>query len=109
MPEPWETPQGQACFERWIAESMAKLNRHVGSDHFNRSKPWGIDQYGATVSRSVASVPGGPTDFPHFGYNKYRWMWAHYPATEPSEWPTAEWRAAGITPLRAFVLACIAA
>jgi hypothetical protein len=108
MPEPWETPKGQACIEKWIAESMAKLNKHVGNSTFNANKPWSIDQYGAVVGRHVASVPGGPTDFPHFGYNKYHWMWAHYQATEPSEWHTVEWRAAKIAPLQSFVLACMA-
>jgi hypothetical protein len=107
MPEPWETPKGQACIEKWIAESMAKLNKHVGKPQFNARKPWSIDQYGAVVGRGISSS-GAPTDFPHFGNNKYHWMWAHYKATEPSEWHTAEWRAAGIVPLQSFVLACMA-
>jgi hypothetical protein len=106
MPEPWETPKGVACIDKWIATAMAKLNKHAGSPGFNARKPWSINQYGAVVGGGISSA-GAPDNFPHFNNNKYYWMWAHYKATEPSEWTAAEWRAAAIPPLQSFVLACI--
>src|SRR5207237_5765023 len=45
-PPPWDTPQGRACFERWIAYAMAKLNAYKGGEQFNARKPWSINQYG---------------------------------------------------------------
>ena len=107
MPEPWETPKGRACIDKWIAETVAKLNKYSGSASFNARKPWSINQYGVIEGRGLHSV-GAPDNFGNFKYDKYFWMWAHYKATEPAEWSWAEWRALGIPPLQSYVLACMA-
>jgi hypothetical protein len=44
--EPWQTPEGRACIEKWISAAMAKLNAYDGSEDFNARKPWRINQYG---------------------------------------------------------------
>jgi len=108
---PWDTPAGQACFERWISESMAKLNTYDGGDEFNGRKPWSINRYGVLEGnpqfgpRSVAA----PDNFPQYNYNKYWWMWDQYIPTGPlGTWRWPEWNGAGVASLRPFVLNCIA-
>src|SRR5207244_3014391 len=45
--EPWNTPQGQACFDKWIQEAMGKLNAYKSANNdFNLRKPWSINKYG---------------------------------------------------------------
>ncbi len=109
---PWDTPAGQVCFERWISESMAKLNAYDGGSEFNGRKPWSINRYGVLEGnpqfgpRSVAA----PDNFPQYDYNKYWWMWDQYIPTGPlGTWRWPEWNGAGVAPLRPFVLSCIAA
>src|SRR4051812_6108919 len=103
MPEPWETPVGQACIEKWIAVATAKLNSHVGSEEFNLRKPWGYNQYGILIGRGISS-PGMPDLFPEYGYNKYHFMWGTYP---PDDFPdTRDFAAAGVPHFHGFVLSC---
>lgn len=110
-PNPWETLQGQACFEQWIAVSMAKLNAYNGSADFNARKPWSINRYGVLEGNpqfgphSVAA----PDNFPQYNNNKYWWMWdAWVPAGPLGTWRYPEWNGAGIENIQTFVPACIA-
>jgi hypothetical protein len=109
MANPCETPEGQACFERWIAISMAKLNAVDGSPEFNGRKPWSINRYGV-----LEGGPHGPhsvhapDDFPEHGNNKYWWMWdAWTPAGFDGSWTYPEWNTAGIESVQSFVLKCL--
>ncbi|MFE3226984.1 hypothetical protein [Nocardia sp. NPDC059228] len=108
MPQPWETPQGQACIEKWIAVSMAKLNAFDGSPEFNARKPWSINQYGV-----LEGGPHGPhsthapDDFPEHGNNKYWWMWDHMVPVGPfGTWASPDWEAAHIESIQSFVKTC---
>ena len=56
MPEPWETPEGRACIDRWVTDSMSRLNRYQGNAQFNSRKPWSINKYGVLEGHH----PGGP-------------------------------------------------
>ena len=82
-PNPWDTPVGQACFERWIADATSRLNKYNGDKEFNGRKPWSINRYGIVEGNpkygptSVAA----PDDFPRFNYNRYWWIWEHYKYT----------------------------
>lgn len=106
---PWETAQGQACFEKWISESMAKLNAYNGNADFNARKPWSINKYGVLEGnaqfgpRSVAA----PDNFPQYNNNKYWWMWDNWiPVNADGTWRSAEWNGAGIENIRTYVTKC---
>ena len=108
---PWDTPVGQTCFERWIAVSMAKLNAYNGSADFNARKPWSINKYGVLEGNaqfgphSVAA----PDDFPQHGNNKYWWMWDQWvPAGANGRWVYDEWNLAGVESIQSFVPKCMA-
>jgi hypothetical protein len=58
-----ETPEGQACFEKWITEAMGLLNNYKGNYDFNYKKPYSINKYGVLESRSFHSV-ARPTTSP---------------------------------------------
>lgn len=107
---PWETPQGQACFERWITESMAKLNAYNGNAEFNGRKPWSINKYGVLEGRpgvGPTSV-GAPDNFPQYNNNKYWWMWdAWVPSNADGTWRYPEWNGAGIENIRTYVTRCV--
>lgn len=107
---PWETPQGQACFERWIAYAMAKLNAYNGGADFNARKPWSINRYGILEGRP----PAGPTSayapdaFPRYNYNRYWWIWDHYnPEPGSGLWRVPEWNGAGIVGVQSYVAKCL--
>ncbi len=106
---PWETTAGQACFEKWISESMSKLNAYNGSADFNARKLWSINRYGVLEGnpqvgpRSVAA----PDNFPQYNNNKYWWMWDNWiPAGTNGTWTFPEWNGAGIENIRTFVTRC---
>jgi len=106
--EPWETPEGQACFEKWITVAMGKLNAYKGNADFNGRKPWSINKYGMPEGgphgpHSVAM----PDDFPFHNYNKYWWMWDHHIVSSVGEWGDPNWNRAGIPALQAFVKKCL--
>lgn len=106
---PWETPQGQACFERWITESMAKLNAYNGGAEFNGRKPWSINKYGVLEGRPGVgpTSSGAPDNFPQYNNNKYWYMWdAWAPANADGTWRYPEWNGAGIENIRTFVTRC---
>lgn len=103
---PWDTPQGQACFERWISEAMSRLNAYNGSSEFNARKPWRINKYGLLEG----SRPGGPyspyapDNFRFYNNNKYWYMWDIVGYNNPSN---ANWIGARIPPLRDYVRRCL--
>ena len=111
-PNPWDTPIGQQCFEKWIAESMAKLNAYDGRQDFNLRKPWSINQYGILEGfgpagpRSIAP----PDDFKDHNYNKYWEMWDLWTKKGPNvTWGNPEWDGAGIEDIRSYVTRCVGA
>jgi hypothetical protein len=69
---PWDTPEGQACFERWIAEATRLFNAYNGSPEFSARKPWSFNKYGILEGSPYGphSVHA-PDDFPFFSNNKY--------------------------------------
>lgn len=106
---PWDTPQGQACFERWISEAMGKLNAYNGRDEFNGRKPWSINKYGIlegnprTGPRSVYA----PDNFRDYNNNKYWYMWDYWVTDANGYWRDPEWNGAGVPALRSYVTSCV--
>lgn len=104
MAEPWQTGEGRARIDQWIAVSMARLNAYQGNAGFNGNKPWSINKYGVLEGRHVHSN-GAPVNFAQYNYDRYHYMWDHWiPAGANATWKWPEWNAAGIEPLRTFVL-----
>ncbi|MEZ4520176.1 MAG: cohesin domain-containing protein [Thermomicrobiales bacterium] len=109
-PPPWETPEGIACFERWISEVERILNAYDGTDQFNARKPWSINEYGLVEGNpqfgptSVAA----PDNFWRYDNNRYWWIWDHYNVSYYWQWRWENWRNAMVPPPRPFVLNCIA-
>jgi hypothetical protein len=102
---PWETPQGQACFERWIQEATARLNNADGGQEFNSRKPWQFNQYGLIVGRGMHSNYA-PDAWGQYRGNRYWFMWdlIDYTTGFGARWPP--WQAAGVPPLRPYVTNC---
>ncbi len=111
-PNPWETPQGQACFEQWISVSMGKLNAYNGGSEHNGRKPWSINRYGVLEGRpgvGPTSVSAPDNFSSQYNNNKYWYMWdAWVPAGTLGTWTYPEWNGAGIESVRSFVTACVA-
>ncbi len=110
-PEPWATPQGRACIDRWISVSMAKLNAYDGGAEHNGRKPWTINQYGILEGRRPAGAfsVAAPDNFRDYGYDRYAYMWATWiPAGPLGTWRWPAWNGAEIEALQAFVLKCLA-
>jgi hypothetical protein len=103
---PWDTPQGQACFENWIRESMSRLNAYNGDKEFNARKPWSINKYGLLQAKGISSV-GAPEDFHDHNYNRYWWMWDRYNAPSSTGWEDNNWDGAQVPPIREYVNKCI--
>lgn len=111
-PNPWDTPAGQACFERWISESMAKLNAFNGTKEFNGRKPWSINQYGILEGGPAAGPRSvyAPDDFKDHNNNRYWEMWDLWvPRGANATWGDANWDGAGIENIRSYVTRCVAA
>jgi hypothetical protein len=106
---PWDTPQGQACFERWISEAMSRLNAYKGSSEFNARKPWSINKYGVLEGRPPFGPHSvyAPDDFRFHNNNKYWWMWDNYPPSYCSDWQNSDWKGAKVPFLRDFVRRCL--
>lgn len=106
---PWDTPQGQACFERWISESMALLNSYDGTEEFNGRKPWSINRYGLLEGNPLYGPMSvaAPDDFHYYDNNRYWWMWAHYKWDPYLGWDDPNWNGAGVPPLQSYVQDCI--
>ena len=51
--QPWQTPEGRACIDRWIRNTTSRLNSYNGDTEFNSRKPWSINQYGLFVGRGI--------------------------------------------------------
>jgi hypothetical protein len=105
---PWESPAGQACFERWINDSMSRLNSYQGNQEFNARKPWSINRYGilegnrALGPTSVAA----PDNFPQYRNNRYWYMWDYWHAPG-GFWKVNEWNAARLPDIRDYVTRCV--
>jgi hypothetical protein len=104
--KPWETPDGIACFERWIATQMAKLNAYRGDGEFNGRKPWTINKYGLLESlspygpRSVSA----PDNFRDYNFNKYWYMWDHWIPGGPNlSWRWPPLNGAGVESIRFYI------
>ena len=99
-PMPWETPSGRACFDAWIRETTSTINAWDGSDQFNARKPWTMNEYGLFEGnpRIGPTSVAPPDNFPQYGNDRYWWMWVHYPVSASYQWPSAEWRNAGVPP-----------
>jgi fibro-slime domain-containing protein len=106
---PWDTTQGQACFVKWINESMSRLNAYNGDAEFNARKPWSINQYGVTEGNPQLGPTSvyAPDDFAQHNNNRYWWMWDHYPNLD--QWTDGNWRGAGVPLLRPYVSNCVSA
>ncbi|MBI4670367.1 MAG: hypothetical protein HY741_01690 [Chloroflexi bacterium] len=109
-PNPWETPVGQQCFEKWITESMSKLNAYNGSSEFNGRKPWSINKYGILEGGTAAGPRSvyAPDDFKDHGNNKYWEMWDLWvPKGANGSWGDPAWDGAGIENIRSYVTRCV--
>ncbi|MCA9840255.1 MAG: hypothetical protein KC422_25315, partial [Trueperaceae bacterium] len=109
---PWETPSGPACFERWIKTSSALLNSYQGTPDFNSRKPWSFNQYGLIEGGTEAGPKSvyAPDTWAQYGNNKYAYMWIELYRFDDAYpyWANADWQGAGISGLRYFVLQCLA-
>jgi hypothetical protein len=105
---PWDSPVGKNCFERWISEAMSKVNSYNGTQAFNNNKPYRINQYGLLEGKSFHSV-AAPDNFRDYNFNKYWYMWDWWNTwSSITGWPDNNWDGAGVPPLRSFVNECIA-
>ncbi|MFO0981480.1 MAG: hypothetical protein U1E76_06950 [Planctomycetota bacterium] len=106
--QPWQSPAGQACFERWIEQAMRRLNDYDGSEEFNSRKPWRINQHGLVEGneRYGPRASGPPADWARHE-NKYHWMWEHYLVDAEAKWRAPDWNGAQVPPLRDYVLRCL--
>ena len=108
--DPWETPEGQACFEQWIREAMGRINTYQGGDEFNARKPWSINRYGILEGNpkyGPTSV-SAPDDFNQYK-NKYHYMW-NYWHIPSGVWPRPKMKdfyESGVPHIRDYVLECI--
>ena len=110
MPEPWETPEGRACIEKWIAESMSLLNKHDGGDEFNGRKPWSINKYGLLEGRRPAGPysVAAPDNFHQYNNDKYWYMWDYWiPTGALGNWKWEKLTDAGVESIQAFVGGCL--
>lgn len=109
---PWQNEAGKACFEDWINEVEQRLNRHAGSEEFNAHKPWKINHFGVLEPSPEHQTALGypPGDFGNYHNNRYWYMWDHYHYDQwhpEAGWSMPEWNAAGVPPLRGYVLSCL--
>ena len=103
--QPWETAGGEACFERWIADTEARLNRVDGDRSHNNRKPWHFNQYGLIVGQGGHSV-GPPDNWMQKGGNRHAYMWDIGEYTQVGiTWPN--WSLAGVQPLRPYIYSCV--
>ena len=107
-PSPWDTAEGQICFESWIAYAMRKLNGYNGSAEFNARKPWSINKYGVLEGHSGSGPVSAyaPDGFSEYNYNRYWWIWDHYNPTPV--WKLPEWNGAEIEGVKSYVTNCLA-
>jgi hypothetical protein len=108
--DPWNTPQGQACFEKWIQDAMGKLNAYKSPNQdFNLRKPWSINKYGVLEGgggKGPTSV-AAPDNFRDYKFNRYWWMWDNYVQDANGRWNDANWNNAGVPSLRDYVMRCV--
>ena len=74
--KPWETREGQVCFEEYIREVERRINGYDGGPEHNGRKPWYVNQWGVLNSRSGygASSDRAPDDYGKYD-NRYHYMW----------------------------------
>ena len=106
---PWDTAQGQGCFDRWIALTESRLNAYDGDDDFNARKRWHVNEYGLFEGnpRIGPTSLAAPDNFSQFNNNRYWWMWEHYPGDSVWDWDNPNWRGAQVPPLRPYVARCL--
>jgi hypothetical protein len=106
--DPWDTPEGQACFDEYIRTVEERMNRWNGDQgvykNWNLSKPYRINEYGIVASLTERSV--GPPDVFGRYKNRYHFMWDHWNKPAGS-WNKAWLDGANIPGIREFVLDCL--
>ena len=106
--DPWDTPEGQACFDEYIRTVEERMNRWNGDQgvykNWNLSKPYRINEYGIVASQTERSV--GPPDVFGRYKNRYHFMWDHWNKPAGS-WNKAWLDGANIPGIREFVLDCL--
>lgn len=105
--EPWQTPEGRAAIDQWVAEAMGKINAYKGTDAFNARKPWSINKYGLLEGKGITSA-FAPDNFKDYGNDRYHYMWDYWVPSATTGWRYPEWNAAAVPPLRAYVNAKLA-
>ena len=106
---PWETPEGRACFEQWIREATAKMNAYNGSDDYNARKPWRINRYGILEGNPKYGPTSAyaPDNWSQYNSNRYWYMWDYWHAPS-GVWGKPDLNAAGVPHIRPYILRCIA-
>ena len=106
---PWETPEGRACFEQWIREATAKMNAYNGSDDYNARKPWRINRYGILEGNPKYGPTSAyaPDNWSQYNGNRYWYMWDYWHAPS-GVWGKPDLNAAGVPHIRPYILRCIA-
>lgn len=101
-PDPWQTPAGRALIDQWALEATTRLNVYEGGPEFNRRKPYSINKYGLLAGTGLSSA-SAPDGFVERANDRYWYMWDIW-IPYPSGWRYPEWNAAGVPPLREYVL-----
>lgn len=102
--QPWQTPAGRALIDQWANEAMAKINAYKGGNEFNLRKPFRINKYGILEGTKLVSV-AAPDNFKDYNNDRYWYMWDYWVPSASTGWRWSEWNAAGVPPLREYVLA----
>jgi len=104
---PWETAQGQACFEDYIREVERRLNTYDGGPNHNDRKPWYINQWGVLNSRTSYGPTSdrAPDEFGKY-QNRYHYMWYYWHRKGPN-WGKADLDNAGIPDIWEYVEDCL--
>ena len=105
--EPWQTPGGRACIDRWIGDTTSRLNRYNGDAEFNGRKPWRITRYGLFAGRTDRSNYE-PDNWVRYSADRYHWMWGNYTSElQFPGWSNVHFDRAQVIGLRYFVRSCV--
>ncbi len=112
-PEPWETPRGRACIDRWAAVAAAKLNAYQGTAEHNGRKAWNFHPQYGTLQGNPRTGPtsfNAPDNFVDYGYNKHWYMYASWTPAGPSgTWTYPAWNGAAVESIQSYVPKCLGA
>src|SRR5439155_1216405 len=103
---PWDNPDGQNCFEKWILLATKMINETDLGPEYNARKPWSFNKYGLMEGKGIASA-FAPDDWERHNRNKYWWMWDFYDTDATGGvWSDHNLKTARVPSLRDYVRRC---